>query len=103
MQNLVSIFLLILLTLPSVMAADFQKGVKAANSGDFVVALKEFRPLAEQGHARAQFNLGVMYDNGYGVAEDNSQAVYWYRKAAEQGIARAQFKRGAMYAIGEAA
>ena len=101
MQNLVSIFLLILLTLPSVMAADFQKGVKAANSGDFVVALKEFRPLAEQGHARAQFNLGVMYDNGYGVAEDNSQAVYWYRKAAEQGIARAQFKLGAMYAIGE--
>ena len=57
MQNLVSIFLLILLTLPSVMAADFQKGVKAANNGDFVMALKEFRPLAEQGQkiTRKQF------------------------------------------------
>ena len=64
MQNLVSIFLLILLTLPSVMAADFQKGVKAANSGDFVVALNEFRPLAEQGIARAQFKLGAMYAIG---------------------------------------
>ena len=41
--------------------ADYQKGVAAYESGDFATALGEWRPLAEQGDARAQFNLGVMY------------------------------------------
>jgi hypothetical protein len=39
-------------------SADFQKGVAAAKSGDFATALREWKPFAEQGHARAQYNLG---------------------------------------------
>ena len=46
---------------------------------------------AEQGDADAQFNLGVSYDNGTGVEQDDSEAARWYRKAAEQGHAGAQF------------
>ena len=56
---------------------------------------------AEQGHAQAQFNLGVMYDNGEGVPEDDAEAVKWFRMAAEQGYALAQYNLGVMYATGE--
>ncbi len=59
---------------------------------DNAVAVKWFRKAAEQGYARAQFNLGWMYDNGRGVSKDESEAVKWYRKAAEQGHACAQFR-----------
>jgi len=52
-------------------SADFQKGLAAAQKGDFVTALREWEPLAEQGDADAQFNLGIMYANGQGVIQDN--------------------------------
>ncbi|HIF93894.1 MAG TPA: sel1 repeat family protein [Myxococcales bacterium] len=54
--------------------------------------IKEIREAAEQGDADAQNNLGVMYANGYGVAENYAEAVKWYRKAAEQGDASAQYE-----------
>ena len=44
--------------------------------------------LLIKGHAKAQSNLGVMYDNGKGVPENDAEAVKWYRKAADQGHAR---------------
>ena len=59
--------------------ADFQKGWDASKKGDYATALKEWRPLAEQGDANAQSNLGWMYDNGLGVLEDDKAAVKWYR------------------------
>ena len=51
-------------------AQDFDKGLEAAQSGDFATALKEWKPLALQGDARAQGNIGVMYENGDGVPKD---------------------------------
>jgi len=66
-------------------------------------AVKWYRKAAEQGHARAQFNLGVMYDKGTGVPENDSEAIKWYRKAAEQGHALAQADLGFMYANGKGA
>ena len=71
----------------AVHAGDFQKGLEAYNAGDYATALLEWRDLAEQGDAEAQYNLGVMYDNGQGVAQDYAEAVKWYRRAAEQGDA----------------
>ena len=68
--------------------ADFNKGVAAYKSGDFATALREFKPLAEQGYATAQFNLGLLYRKGL---QDYAEAVKWYRKAAEQGYASAQY------------
>jgi TPR repeat protein len=56
-------------------AADFNKGLEAAQSGDFKTALAEWTPLAEQGDADAQLNLGLMYDNGDGVPENDKTAV----------------------------
>ena len=92
---------LLLLAAASAGAADLGAGVEAYRRGDYAAALREFRPLAEQGDASAQFFLGLMYDNGEGVPEDDRQAVYWYRKAAEQGNAGAQVNLGVMYANGE--
>jgi len=60
------------------------------------------RIAAEQGYPDAQYNLGVMYENGQGIAKDEAQAVAWYRKAAEQGFAPAQFNLGVMYATAKA-
>ena len=56
---------------------------------------------AAQGDAAAQYNLGVMYDNGEGVAEDDIKAVAWYQKAADQGYAGAQTNLGWMYVKGK--
>ena len=56
---------------------------------------------AEQGDATAQYNLGVMYDNGQGVLQDYKQAVAWYRKAAVQGVAQAQSNLGLLYEKGQ--
>jgi len=80
--------------------ADFQAGMDAKNRGDFAKALREWRPLAEQGNARAQFYLGVLYENGDGVPEDYEKAREWYMKSAAQGEANAQFYLGLMFAFG---
>ena len=81
--------------------AGWDEGVAAYQRGDYATALRELRPLAEQGHADAQFNLGTMYDNGQGVPQDDAEAVKWYRKAAEQGVADAQYNLGSMYYDGQ--
>ena len=81
-------------------AQNFQKGLAAAQAGDFATALQEWRPLAEWGDSAAQFNLGLMYEDGEGVPQDYKEAASWYRKAAEQGYAEAQTNLGFMYGKG---
>lgn len=74
---------------------------KALKTLMIAIALRELRPLAEQGDAEAQYNLGVMYNEGKGVPQDYTEAVNWYRKAAEQGFASAQYRLGNMYKDGQ--
>jgi len=82
-------------------AQDFQKGAEAYKKGDYATALRELKPLAEQGNAWAQRDLGVMYAEGQGVTQDYKEAAQWFRAAAEQGDAKAQFNLGLMYANGQ--
>ena len=56
---------------------------------DYAEAMKWYRKAAEQDIAEAQYNLGVMYDEGRGVSQNHAEAVKWYQKAAEQGLAEA--------------
>jgi TPR repeat protein len=63
--------------------------------------VKWYRKAAEQGQPRAQFNLGISFANGLGVAQDYDEAFKWYRKAAEQGYPEAQFNLGISYARGQ--
>jgi hypothetical protein len=92
---------LALLLLASPAYADFDEGVAAYNRGDYATALREFRPLAEQGHAKAQYSLGRMYHLGRGVPQDYVEAVKWFRAAAEQGHAFAQQNLGIGYLNGQ--
>jgi hypothetical protein len=80
---------------------DYQKGEFYLIRGDWEAALREFKPLAEQGYADAQTNLGYMYRLGLGVVKDYKTAVKWYTLAAKQGYLDAQFNLGLMYRKGE--
>ena len=80
--------------------AGLDEVMAAYQRGDYATVVRELRPLAEQGDAKAQFELGVMYATGLGVPQDYAEAVKWYRKAAEQGVAEAQYILGFMYRKG---
>ena len=67
--------------------ADYQAGMDAYNGGDYATALREWRPLAEQGDPRAQFRLSSLYENGDGVQREFAKARQWYEKAGAQGEA----------------
>jgi hypothetical protein len=82
-------------------AADFATGLTAYQKGDFVTAAKEWRPIAEQGDAAVQFNLGLLYLDGQGVPLDLDQAVKWFNRSAEQGYDKAQLNLGALYSVGK--
>jgi TPR repeat protein len=81
-------------------AQDIRAALDAYARRDYIQALSQARPLAEQGHAVAQGLLGVMYEYGQGVSKDYREALRWYHKAAEQGMAPAQFSVGEAYALG---
>ncbi len=81
--------------------AGFDEGVAALQRGDFAAAFREFKPLADSGNARAQFNLGVMYTRGLGASRDDAEAVKWFRRAARQDHAGAQHNLGVMYTKGK--
>ena len=94
------LFFSLILGVPS-QTADFNKGLTAAQNGDYATALKEWKPLAEEGNAAAQNNLGLMYCCGWGVRQDYKEAARLYRLAAEQGDPRGQVNLGLMYAKGK--
>jgi uncharacterized protein len=74
--------------------ADVKTGVDAWSRGDYPGAIKEWRPLAINGDADAQFNLGQAYKLGRGVPVDFKLAEGWYRKAADQGHFQAEDNLG---------
>lgn len=80
--------------------ADFDSGFAAYLSGDYKTAFQDWLPLAEQGHADAQFGMGMLYERGEGVPPDPSAAAKWYLKAAEQDHALAQTALASMYERG---
>ena len=82
-------------------SADYQKGLDAYGRGDYRTALREWEPLAKQGNARAQHNLGWVYRKGLGVTQNYETALKWYKLAADQGNASAQHNLGFMYHQGE--
>jgi TPR repeat protein len=82
-------------------AGPFKDGGAAYDQGDYVTAMRLFRPLANQGDALAQTTLGEMYASGKGAPQDYAQALVWLRMAADKGFAPAQDDLSEMYAEGE--
>jgi TPR repeat protein len=119
-----SMFLVVVLSISSgsvATAQDFDKGLAAYQGGDFATALEEWTPLVSSSglsldvrsnialgnlsdedvrdqKISVQNYLGVMYQSGLGVLQDDIEAVRWYRQAAEQGHATAQYNLGLMFA-----
>lgn len=83
-----------------VMSADLQKGLNAFNEGDYATSLAECQPLADAGNVEAQFCVGRLYANGFGVAMNDELALKWYGLAAAGGHAEAQYNLGVMHANG---
>lgn len=79
----------------------FQHAFDLNYRGRYAEAFSLYQQLAEQGHAKAQFNLGVMYDQGQYVTQDYAEAVSWYLKAAEQGNTNAQYNLAVKYQAGQ--
>ena len=73
----------------------------AFNRGDYVTAMKILRPLAERGDATAEYDVGVMYDQGFGVTQNQTELAKWYHRAADHGLAHAQHNLGSIYLEGQ--
>jgi uncharacterized protein len=81
----------------SAVAGQFEDGQAAYDRGEYTVALQLWKPLADQGDARAQFHLGDIYLDGNGVSQNETEGLKWLRLAAEQGFAEAQNTLGNWY------
>jgi TPR repeat protein len=68
-----------------VAAGPLEDADAALKRRDYATAVRLVRPLAEQGDANAQYNLGVFYDNGLGVPQDKVRAYMWFNLSAAQG------------------
>ncbi len=83
-MNRLVLTIAILLGLAAPAWAGFAEGFAAYERGDYATALREFRPLAEQGVAEAQFNLGFAYEKGEGVPQDYVHAHMWLNLGASR-------------------
>ena len=78
-------------------ASQYEEGREAILRGDFRVAYDLLQPLGDQGHAKAQNALGVLYGKDGWAGKDDGQAMRWFRKAADQGNPQAMFNLGVRY------
>lgn len=72
-----------------------------AHGRDAVADVDQVTAQANAGNAKAQFELGMRFAKGDGVAKDEPKAVMWLLKSAQQGYSNAEFILGVMYANGE--
>jgi hypothetical protein len=79
---------------------DFRRGLSAFNTGDYVTALRLWRPLAESEEPRSEAGIGFMYHRGLGVGVDDREAAVWLRRAAEHGQAEGQLMLGILFYYG---
>ncbi|HMF25943.1 MAG TPA: tetratricopeptide repeat protein [Pseudolabrys sp.] len=82
-------------------AGPFEDAVSAEQRGDHSTAFTLFKQLAEESNPKAQNELGTLFHFGWGIAQNDAEAVKWWRLAAEQGVAAAQDALGFAYYYGE--
>lgn len=96
----ISLTMLWVLLAPQTWAADFTIGQEAYNCGDYETALAEWSALADSGQSNAQYSMGLLYTNGFGVPMDDAAALHWYTAAADQGHAEAMHSIAIIHANG---
>lgn len=88
---------LILISLCGLARADFNAALRAIERGHYPTAERALRKPAASGDARAQNNLGYLYEHGLGVAQSFEQALHWYRKASDAGLPEARYNLATLY------
>jgi uncharacterized protein len=80
--------------------AGIEEGQQAYIAGEYDKAIAEFKPLAEQGDAKAQYFMGFLYHHGYGMKVNDVEAAKWFRMGANQGEWQSQYYLGVIYEKG---
>ena len=93
--------LLLLVVTGTTSASDVSEAIHAMRAGNFAEAYCVLKPYAESGDAEAQYNIGWMYLNGYGLAMNDSLALEWWQRASDQGYTDATFSIAMLYSLGE--
>jgi len=93
-------FVILICLFSKISFADFDKGLKEYNNGNYESALNIWEPLAKEGVSNAQYNVGLMYHNGLGTKQDFEQAFKWLLKSSEQGNLNSIRLISTMYALG---
>ena len=78
-------------------SADYESARRAFERQDVRAGISALRSAAHDGDARAENDLGALFEDGRLVKRDFGRAVFWYRKSAEQGNAEGQLNLGRMY------
>ncbi len=93
--------LLVLAHAPNPASADPGENAREAmRAGNYAEAYCIWRPLAERGDPEAQFAVGWMYHNGYGLAIDDHAAIDWWEKAAGSDHTEAMMALAMLYRLG---
>ncbi|TYK65276.1 tetratricopeptide repeat protein [Colwellia echini] len=77
------------------------QGIYELNRGEFHAAIAQFEPLVAEGYAPAQYQMGLIYQNGYGVSKDGAKAIELFTLAADQNNPDAQFELSLYYSSGK--
>ena len=88
-------------TFPKTSRFNYQYGRALNKLGRFKEAAEQHGKASEQGYAAAQYSLGLMYNDGEGVPQDDKKMLHWIRSSAENGFAAAQYNMGLFYLHGE--
>jgi hypothetical protein len=75
-------------------------GADAFARHDYTDALSHWQHIADHGNATAQYNLGLLHEQGLGVSKDEGEASRWYLRSASRGYAPAQYNLACMYSTG---
>jgi len=81
--------------------ATLEDGIRAANEGEFAVALKEFEYLADKGFAPGIYELGKLYEGGYGVTRDYYKAASLYQQGVKKNHPDSMFALAVLYDEGK--
>ena len=79
----------------------YKEGKALYDAKNYQKAFPKLKAAADKGHKKAQYRVGLCYDKGNGVAENDPVAVSWYQKSARQGYAKAQYQLAKCYLNGE--
>ncbi|WP_258872717.1 tetratricopeptide repeat protein [Thalassotalea euphylliae] len=99
--NLASLTLVLSISSLSTLGADLKSGIYELNRGQFKAAMAEFQPLLEEGYAPAQYQVAMMYKNGWGMRKNLQKSYQLLTLAADQNYPDAQFELALMYTEGE--